>query len=130
MQNQPGRSPKELGNTLNPKLVPLVHEAVRRIPRLESVLAEHLADNRNEILPYIFFADALRHLDEFGNDEEWRTLADAVDEWHSRRDKDVDTLIVLEILRDALETKHWPLLRPLVAQELIDELNQLVIRPI
>ena len=87
--------------------VQFVDGLVRRVPRLEPLLREHLADNFGEVLPHVFFGDLTRLLlNEFTQDPHAKPLRAVLDERDAAfagGDPEVTELIAVSFLQNLPE---------------------------
>lgn len=78
----------------------VTHRLVEAFPQLEPLLDEHLADQDGELLPYVFFGDVARWLDEHSRTEPTpvRALLEWLEVAFTKNDFDVRNLIDVGIV--------------------------------
>ena len=117
--------------------IDLVDRLVRRVPALEPLLREHLADNFGEVLPHLFFGELTRYvvseLGGAGDDPRTQerkaalqTLLDELEEGFANGGEEVAELICVSFLENLpRKGEEGDVVRDLLGPRLKSELKRI-----
>ncbi len=95
----------------------------RRSPNIAKILAEHMSDNDNELLPHVFLADVTRHVLADGRDR--KSVVKYLNDSFKSSGPEVENLIAVSFVEYLVDTDELDIaIAEVDAPQLLSEWNR------